>query len=88
MTTLSPFAIQLILALGSCPSCHNLRREENRPEDGIPDNCVYEAVFDCGAAVFVTTKDEYELGRACPKALDLALDALQERLTEEENADA
>lgn len=83
--SLSPLAERLIAALEVCPCCRALSRQENRPDDGIPDNCVYEAVFDCGAAVFVTSKDEYELGRACPQALDFALDALQERATEEEN---
>lgn len=71
---------RLIAALKACPCCGSSVRESNKPEDGIPDHCVLEKVFDCGAAVFVTNSGDYETGRPCPDPLDGKLQQLQEQV--------
>lgn len=72
---------RLIAALTCCPCCSSDVRETNTPEDCIPDHCVLEKIFDCGAAVFVTNSGDYEIGRrACPDPLDGKLQQLQEEV--------
>ncbi|KQO53099.1 hypothetical protein [Methylobacterium sp. Leaf85] len=73
---------RLIAALTDCPCCRSDVRVTNTPDDGIPDHCILEKVFDCGAAVFVTNSGDYEAGQACPDPLDGALLQLQEEVME------
>ncbi|SEK35822.1 hypothetical protein SAMN04515666_101317 [Bosea lupini] len=78
-------------ALTTCPCCGMGIREENTPDDGIPDGQAVEFVYTCGAAVFIGTSGNASPGRACPAPLDVAIDDLAHRVhdavEEEEAAD-
>lgn len=78
---------EMIAALDECPCCGAPISETNDASDGIPNGCVHEAVFTCGAAAFVTDSERYEVGRACPSGLDRALDELQRGVEEDFDVD-
>lgn len=78
---------QLIDELDSCPCCGADVLTESRPEDGIPEGDVFEAHFNCGARVSVTTRADYRVATGCPSPLEYKLDDLKERIEAEEPAD-
>lgn len=69
-------------ALASCPSCGADVMDTSGPEQGIPDGFVFEARFQCGAAVFVSEDAELSVGAGCPEHLDNKLAELRDEVVE------
>ena len=86
-TPQTPRTNELRERLTNCPGCGALQTELNTPANGIPDGYDLEAVYQCGARVFVDVDQcDLQVGTGCPEQLQETLNDIAEHVLDNEDA--